>query len=305
MNDIDQKLLNKISDKNIRKAHAYNIRKNGKSIKRQISPYIDIISKEDNKGIDIYVKENTLIGIVHIPVIITESGLTDVVYNDFHIGKNSNVVILAGCGVHNDEHQDSEHDGIHRFYLEEDAKVKYIEKHYGEGIGNGKKILNPLTEIYMQPGSNMTMDTTQIKGVDQTTRKTKAILDGNATLIINEKILTSDSQNATTVFDVELNGTNASTHVVSRSVATENSYQEFVSNVIGNANCYAHVECDAILKDKGKVKAIPQIYAKNPDANLIHEAAIGKIAGEQLIKLMSLGLSEKEAEKLIIKGFLK
>ena len=178
-------------------------------------------------------------------------------------------------------------------------------KHYGEGIGNGKKILNPLTEIYMQPGSNMTMDTTQIKGVDQTTRKTKAILDGNATLIINEKILTSDSQNATTVFDVELNGTNASTHVVSRSVATENSYQEFVSNVIGNANCYAHVECDAILKDKGKVKAIPQIYAKNPDANLIHEAAIGKIAGEQLIKLMSLGLSEKEAEKLIIKGFLK
>ena len=303
VNEIDKNLLKEISEETSKAPDAYNIRKNGKSVDRKTNPFIDIVPKEDNKGIDVYVKENTLLGIVHIPVILTESGLKDVVYNDFHIGKNSNVIILAGCGVHNDEHNDTEHDGIHRFYLEENAKVKYVEKHYGEG--NGKKILNPVTEIFMKKGSNMTMDTTQIKGVDDTLRETKAMLEENATLVINEKILTNETQNAKTVFEVELNGKNASTHVTSRSVATENSSQEFVSNIVGNAECYAHVECDAIIKDKGLVKAIPEIYAKNPDANLIHEAAIGKIAGEQLMKLMSLGLSEKKAEDVIIRGFLK
>ena len=238
-------------------------------------------------------------------MILTESGLKDVVYNDFHIGKNSNVIILAGCGIHNDLHNDTEHDGIHRFYLEENAKVKYVEKHYGEGVGTGQKILNPVTEIYMKKGSSMTMDTSQIKGVDDTLRETKALLEEDTTLQINEKILTDKTQSAKTIFTIELNGENASTHVTSRSVATENSYQEFISNITGNSKCYAHVECDAILKESGKVKAIPEIYAKNVDANLIHEAAIGKIAGEQLMKLMSLGLREKEAEEAIIKGFLK
>lgn len=305
MNKTDEKLLNNVLDNNPYEADSYNIRKNGKSIDRKINPYVNIISKEDGSGIDIYVKENTLLQIIDIPVIITESGLKDVVYNDFHIGKNSNIVIVAGCGIHNSFSHDSVHDGIHRFYLEENSQVKYIEKHYGSGMGTGKKILNPITETIMQKGSRMTMDSTQLKGVDSTFRTTKATLYEDATLIINEKILTNNSQYAKTDFLVNLEGTNASCHVTSRSVATDNSYQEFTSNIIGNAKSFAHVECDAIIQDKASVKAIPEIYANFVDANLIHEAAIGKIAGAQLMKLMSLGLTEKEAEETIIKGFLK
>ena len=305
MNKTDEKLLNNVLDNNPYEADSYNIRKNGKSIDRKINPYVNIISKEDGSGIDIYVKENTLLQIIDIPVIITESGLKDVVYNDFHIGKNSNIVIVAGCGIHNSFSHDSVHDGIHRFYLEENSKVKYIEKHYGSGVGTGKKILNPVTEIIMQKGSSMTMDSIQLKGVDSTFRTTKATLYADTTLIINEKILTNNSQYAKTDFLVNLEGTNASCHVTSRSVATDNSYQEFTSNIIGNAKSFAHVECDAIIQDKASVKAIPEIYANFVDANLIHEAAIGKIAGAQLMKLMSLGLTEKEAEETIIKGFLK
>lgn len=305
MNNNDKELLKKISENFDENKEVYNIRKNGKSIERKVNSYIDIVNKEDKSGIDIYVKENTLFGIVHIPVIITESGLTDVVYNDFHIGKNANVIIFAGCGIHNDLHNDSEHDGIHRFFLEENAKVKYVEKHYGEGKGTGKKVLNPTTEIYMKKNSVMNMDSVQIKGVDNTLRITKAVLEENTTLEISEKILTTGKEKAKTEFIVDLNGENASVHVTSRSVAENSSYQEFVSNVTGNTKCYAHIECDAIIKEEGKVKAIPEIYAKNIDANLIHEAAIGKIAGEQLKKLMTLGLSEKEAEDVIIKGFLK
>ena len=288
MNNTDKELLKKISENFDENKEVYNIRKNGKSIERKVNSYIDIVNKEDKSGIDIYVKENTLFGIVHIPVIITESGLTDVVYNDFHIGKNANVIIFAGCGIHNDLHNDSEHDGIHRFFLEENAKVKYVEKHYGEGKGTGKKVLNPTTEIYMKKNSVMNMDSVQIKGVDNTLRITKAVLEENTTLEISEKILTTGKEKAKTEFIVDLNGENASVHVTSR-----------------NTKCYAHIECDAIIKEEGKVKAIPEIYAKNIDANLIHEAAIGKIAGEQLKKLMTLGLSEKEAEDVIIKGFLK
>lgn len=305
MNNTDKELLKKISENFDENKEVYNIRKNGKSIERKVNSYIDIVNKEDKSGIDIYVKENTLFGIVHIPVIITESGLTDVVYNDFHIGKNANVIIFAGCGIHNDLHNDSEHDGIHRFFLEENAKVKYVEKHYGEGKGTGKKVLNPTTEIYMKKNSVMNMDSVQIKGVDNTLRITKAVLEENTTLEISEKILTTGKEKAKTEFIVDLNGENASVHVTSRSVAENSSYQEFVSNVTGNTKCYAHIECDAIIKEEGKVKAIPEIYAKKIDANLIHEAAIGKIAGEQLKKLMTLGLSEKEAEDVIIKGFLK
>ena len=305
MNNIEKELVKKVMDNELTSADAYNIRVNGESVERKNNPYIDIVSKQDKSGLDVHVKDNTLFGIIHIPVILTESGLTETVYNDFYIGKNANVIILAGCGIHNDEHKDSEHDGIHRFFLSEGAKVKYVEKHYGEGSGTGQKILNPITEIEMQKGSSMTIDTLQIQGVDNTFRTTKAVLDVDATLIVNEKILTSNSQKAKTEFEITLNGDNASTHVTSRSVATDQSYQEFKSNVIGNTKCYAHVECDAILKDKAIVKAIPEIFANSVNANLIHEAAIGKIAGEQLIKLMSLGLSSKEAETAIIEGFLK
>lgn len=305
MNKVEDKLLSVLDQSKYEEADAYNIRVDGKSTRRKVSPYIEIESKTDKNGINVYIKDDTKFGIVHIPVLLTKSGLKDVVYNDFYIGKNANVIILAGCGIHNDLHEDSEHDGIHRFFLGENSTVKYTEKHYGEGSGNGKRILNPTTEIYMKKDSSMTMNTTQIKGVDDTFRKTYAELDQNATLVINEKILTNNANIAKTEFNIELNGEDSSTHVVSRSVATDSSYQEFISNVVGNTKCYAHVECDAILKDNGNVLAIPEIYAKSVDANLIHEASIGKIAGEQLLKLMSLGMSEKEAEEAIITGFLK
>ena len=306
MEKLDNKILKEIiGDKNVLEEDVYNIRKNGKCVARKINPYVNIISKEDGSGIDIYVKENTLLQIIDIPVIITESGLKDVVYNDFHIGKNSNIVIVAGCGIHNSFSHDSEHDGIHRFYLEEGAKVKYIEKHYAEGKGTGKKILNPTTEIYLEENASLTMDTIQIKGVDYSERKTYAKLKDKSTLTITEKIMTCDDEKAITDFKIDLEGNNASCHVTSRSVATDNSYQEFHSNVVGYNKCYAHVECDAIIKDEGKIRAIPEIYAKNVDANLVHEAAIGKIAKDQLAKLMSLGLTEKEAENAIIEGFLK
>ena len=302
---IDENLLDNITDyKEIRKG-AYNIRKNGKGIERKVTENTNIITKKDVSGIDIYVKENTKFEIIHIPVIITESGLKDVVYNDFHIGKNSNVIIIAGCGIHNDHHKNSQHDGIHRFYLEEGAKVKYIEKHYGEGIGDGKRILNPVTEVYLKKGSSLEMDSAQIKGVDSTIRETKGALEADTNFVVSEKIMTNGTQTAKTIFDVELNGENASTHVTSRSVAGDKSKQEFVSKIYGNEKCFAHSECDAIIKDEAIVTATPEITANNVDANLIHEAAIGKIAGEQITKLMTLGLTEKQAEDEIINGFLR
>ena len=284
---------------------AYNIRKNGKGIERKITDNVNIITKTDKSGIDIYVKENTKLDFVHIPVIITQSGLNDIVYNDFYIGKNANVVIIAGCGIHNDAHLDSQHDGIHRFFLEEGAKVKYIEKHYGEGNGNGKKILNPVTQLHLKSGSTFEMDSIQIKGVDSTIRTTKGVLEDNTNLVISEKIMTHGSQYAKTSFEVNLNGSYSSTKVTSRSVATENSIQQFESKIEGNSACFGHVECDAIIMGHGKVISTPKIVANHIDASLIHEAAIGKIAGEQLIKLMTLGLTEQEAEEQIINGFLK
>ena len=305
LNSVDDTLLKEISGNDYMHADALNIRKNGESIKRISNPYIDITPRDDNKGITVTVKENTKFGIIHIPVIITKSGLTDVTYNDFYIGNNSNVIIMAGCGIHNDLHKDSEHDGIHRFFLGENAKVKYVEKHYGAGNGEGKRILNPTTEIYMASNSSMTMNTTQIKGVDDTIRKTKAELGDNTTLVINEHILTNNASKAITDFNVELNGHASGVKIISRSVASDESLQEFQANVVGNNKCYAHIECDAILKDNGHVKSIPMIQANHVDANLTHEATIGRIAGEQLLKLMSLGLSEKESEEVIIKGFLK
>ena len=302
---VDEELLNEISDYNGEFKGAYNIRKNGKGIQRQVTENINIVTKTDKPGIDIIVKPNTKFEFVHIPVILTESGLKDVVYNDFFIGKDANVIIIAGCGIHNDHHKNSQHDGIHRFFLEEGAKVKYIEKHYGEGSGDGKRILNPVTEVYLKSGSSMEMEAVQIKGVDSAIRETKGGLEDNTNFVVTEKIMTHGKQSAQTCFDVQLNGENASTHVTSRSVATEDSYQHFTSKIYGNSKCFAHSECDAIIKDNAKVKATPEITANNVDANLIHEAAIGKIAGEQLTKLMTLGLSEKEAEEQIITGFLR
>jgi len=306
MEKVDIELLKEITGiENANFEGAYNIRKNGQGIERKVTNNINIVTKEDANGIDIYVKENTKFEFVHIPVIITESGISDIVYNDFYIGKNANVIIVAGCGIHNEHHKDSEHNGIHRFFLEEGAKVKYIEKHYGEGKGEGKRILNPVTEVHLKEGATLEMESVQIKGVDSTIRTTKGILENNTNFVITEKIMTHGLQKAKTIFDVELNGENASIKVTSRSVATENSTQEFISKVTGNTKCFGHVECDAIIKDKARVIAVPEIIANNVDANLIHEAAIGKIAGEQLMKLMTLGLNEKEAEEAIINGFLK
>ena len=305
MNKIDKSLLNIISGINGKITGAYNIRKDGAGIERKVTDNVNIVTKKDKPGIDIIVKENSKNEVVHIPVIITAKGLTDVVYNDFYIGKNADVTIIAGCGIHNDHDVKAQHDGIHRFFLEEGSHVKYVEKHYGEGKGTGERILNPVTEVNLKNGSSMEMETVQIKGVNSSIRTTKGKLLKDTNLVIQEKIMTNGNQFAKTIFDVKLNGENASTHVTSRSVATEDSNQEFISKIYGNKKCFAHVECDAIIKDNGKVKAVPAITANSVEANLIHEAAIGKIAGEQLTKLMTLGLSEKEAEEELIKGFLK
>ena len=305
INKTDKNLLNEITNYDEIKKGAYNIRKNGQGIERKVTKNVNIITKQDKPGINIYVKENTKFEFIHIPVIITESGLTDLVYNDFYIGKNANVIIVAGCGIHNDHHKKSQHDGIHRFFLEEGAKVRYIEKHYGEGKGDGKKILNPVTEVYLKKGSSMEMESSQIKGVDSTIRETKGVLEEDTNFVVSEKIMTNGIQTAKTIFDVQLNGDNSSTHVTSRSVATDESKQYFISKIYGNKKCFAHSECDAIIKDKAIVTATPEITANNVEANLIHEAAIGKIAGEQIIKLMTLGLTEKQAEDEIINGFLR
>ena len=305
MNSLEKNLLKQIADIEKTPMGAYNLRQDGKKVERKTTANIDIVSKQDKDGIDIIVKENTKNESVHIPVILTKSGLRDIVYNDFFIGKNADVVIVAGCGIHNSSCDTSEHDGIHRFFLEEGAKVKYIEKHYGEGEGTGKRILNPVTEVYLKDNATLEMETVQIKGVDSTIRITKGEIGDNSTFTVKEKVMTHGNQFAKTEFDVNLNGENSSTNVISRSVAKDNSKQEFISKVYGNNKCFGHVECDAIIKDKARVIAVPEIVANNVDANLIHEAAIGKIAGEQLMKLMTLGLTEKEAEEAIINGFLK
>ena len=301
----DKNLLGKVTDLDLNTNNAYNIRKNGKSIERNITDDVKIVNKEDGSGIDIFVKDNTKYALILIPVIITESGLEDIVYNDFHIGKNANATIIAGCAIKNPSNKNSKHQGIHRFYLEENSNVKYVEKHYGEGHGKGHKILDPITELYLKKGSTLDIDTVQIEGVDSTIRITKGTLDSDSTLTISEKIMTSKNQHAKTEFDLDLTGKNSSAHVISRAVATESSNQIFLSRINGNNECYGHVECDAILKDNGKVQAVPEVNALHVDAKLIHEATIGKIAGDQLIKLMSLGMTSDEAEKIIIKGFLK
>lgn len=304
LNKMESALLMSIADIPGITNGAFSLRKNGKPVYVNTTPNINIIPKKDKPGIDIYVRTDTKGESVHIPVVITEEDVNDMVYNDFYIGKNADVLIVAGCGIHNDGCTDSHHNGIHRFYLDEGAKVRYVEKHVGEGSGEGKRILNPVTEVTLGENSSMNMETTQIKGVDSTVRTTEGKLAAGSTLYIIEKVMTHGSQLAETNFKVELEGARSSVHVTSRSVATDNSVQKFVSEVDGNAECFGHVECDAIIKDNGRVIATPAITANCVDANLIHEAAIGKIAGEQIVKLRTLGLTEAEAENEIINGFL-
>lgn len=305
MDKIQENLLAEIADLHGVPEGAYNIRSNGVSVQRNCTANIDIETKNDKSGIDIYIRSSTKNESVHIPVILDKNGLKEKVYNDFHIGEGADVVIVAGCGIHCGGADDMQHDGIHTFYVEKNARVKYIEKHYGEGDGNGKRVLNPETVIYLAEGAYMEMEATQIKGVDSTVRVTKAKVGDNAKLVIHEKIMTHGNQLAKTDFIVDLDGENSAANVVSRSVAKDNSKQIFISNIRGNNKCSGHTECDAIIMDNANVSAIPEIVAGNVDASLIHEAAIGKIAGEQLVKLMTLGLTEKQAEEQIVSGFLR
>lgn len=305
MNNTELQLLQIIADMGDSTDGAFNIRANGKLANRQVTENIDIKTKDGKPGIDIIIKPGTVGENVHIPVIISETGLTDLVYNDFYIGENSDVTIVAGCGIHNCGGDESRHDGIHTFYVGKNAKVKYIEKHYGEGDGNGENVMNPTTIVNIEDGGYMEMETAQIKGIDSTKRITKATLADNATVVIHEKIMTHGNQTAETDFTVDMNGADSGANVISRSVAKGNSRQKFVSMINGNNRCNGHTECDAIIMENGKVSALPELTANHIDASLIHEAAIGKIAGDQLIKLMTLGLTEQEAEEQIINGFLK
>lgn len=305
LTDIDKELLKEVADMHSVPQGSFNIRKNGQSIERQSDDDVSIVSKKDKSGIDIFVKPGVKNRSVHIPVIVTLGNFNDLVYNDFYIGKGAEVFIIAGCGIHNPTNQKSEHDGIHTFHLEEDCKVKYIEKHLGIGNNQGEKILNPTTEIYMKSGSEFEMETIQLGGVSYSDRKTNAYLDDDTKLVIKEKILTSEKQVAKTVFNVILKGKNSSVDVISRSVAKDKSKQKFVSNLKGQNECFGHVECDGIILDNAQIESVPKILAQNVNATLIHEAAIGKIAGEQIVKLQTLGLSEEESQAQIIKGFLK
>ncbi len=305
MDEIQKTLLMQVADLHEVPAGAYNIRSNGESAGRRSTKHIEIVPKEDKPGIDIFIKPGTKKESVHIPVLMTQTGLKELVYNDFHIGEDSDVTIVAGCGIHNGGDKTSEHSGIHSFFVGKNAKVRYVEKHYGSGEGTGERVMNPETIVTMDEDSYMEMDTVQIRGVDSTDRVTRAKLGKGAQLVIKEKLMTHGKQKATTNFYVDLDGEDSSTNVISRSVAKDSSEQTFYSHINGNNKCAGHSECDAIIMDNAVVRAIPEITANNIDASLIHEAAIGKIAGEQLIKLMTLGLTEAQAEEQIVNGFLK
>ena len=305
MDTIERTLLEQVAELHEVPEGAYNIRANGQSAARNTTANIDIVNKTELPGIDIIIKPGTRNESVHIPVLISQTGLKEVVYNDFYIGDDCDVTIVAGCGIHNCGDQTSQHDGVHRFFVGKNAKVKYVERHYADGDGNGQRVMNPESVVELAEGSYMEMETTQIKGVDSTDRKTSAKLADKATLIVREKIMTHGTQFAKTDFTVDLNGKDSSANVISRSVAKDCSQQEFFSRINGNNACSGHTECDAIIMDQAHVTAVPEITANSIDASLIHEAAIGKIAGEQLIKLMTLGLTEQEAEEQIVNGFLK
>ena len=305
MDAIQKSLLEQVAGLHDVPEGAYNIRANGQKAGRNTTANIDIVTKTDKDGIDIIIKPGTKNESVHIPVVLSMSGLKDMVYNDFFIGEDSDITIIAGCGIHNCGEQSSEHSGIHTFHVGKNARVRYVEKHYAEGDGSGENIMNPTTVVELDEGGYMEMETTQIKGVDSTVRSTTAKLGPNATLIIKEKVMTHGKQLAKSDFTVDLDGEGCHTNVISRSVARDQSKQIFLARINGNAACYGHSECDAIIMDEGVVSAIPEVTANCLDAQLVHEAAIGKIAGEQLTKLMTLGLTEKEAEEQIVNGFLK
>jgi len=305
MDAIQKNLLEQVAQLHDVPEGAYNIRANGVKAARNTTANIDIVSKTDKDGIDIIIKPGTRNESVHIPVILSETGLTEMVYNDFFIGEDCDVTIVAGCGIYNCGDQRSEHDGVHRFFVGKNSKVRYVERHYGEGEGTGERVMNPQTVIEMEEGSYMELETTQIRGVDSTVRTTHAKLGDGATLIIHEKLMTHGAQVAKADFTVELDGENSHANVISRSVARDKSKQLFLSRINGNGKCYGHSECDAIIMDEAVVSAIPEVTANSLEASLVHEAAIGKIAGEQLVKLMTLGLTEQEAEEQIINGFLK
>ncbi|MBR0514834.1 MAG: SufD family Fe-S cluster assembly protein [Clostridia bacterium] len=305
LDEIQKRLLREVADLHEVPEGAYNIRSNSQSAGRRSTANIEIVSKEEVSGLEVRIRPGTKRESVHIPVVMTESGLKEVVYNDFYVGEDADVVIVAGCGIDNCGNQDSQHDGIHRFYLSRGAKVRYVEKHYGSGDGKGKRILNPGTEVYQAEDSVMEMEMVQIKGVDDTVRTTTAVLAAGAKLTVRERLMTHGEQRAESTYVVELNGEGASADVVSRSVARDRSFQKFDAKIIGNAPCNGHTECDSIIMDQGRILAVPGLEANHVDASLFHEAAIGKIAGEQLIKLMTLGLTEAEAEEQIINGFLR
>ena len=302
---IQKRLIAEIADLHTVPSGAYNFRANGQLAGRNTTANIDIISKPDGSGIDIHIKPGTKNESVHIPVVLSASGIKETVYNDFYIGEDCDVVIVAGCGIDNCGSQDSEHDGVHRFFVGKNAKVKYVEKHYGSGDGKGQRILNPVTEAYLEEGSTAEMEMEQIKGVDSTERTTIAELKAGARLVVKERLMTHGTQYAVSTYQVNLNGEGSSADVVSRSVARDSSSQTFNARITGNAPCSGHTECDSIIMDEGRILAIPSLEANNIDAMLVHEAAIGKIAGDQLTKLMTLGLTEQEAEEQIINGFLR
>ena len=305
LDEIQKRLLREVADLHEVPEGAYNIRSNSQSAGRRSTANIEITSKTDVSGLEIRIRAGTKHESVHIPVVMTESGLKETVYNDFYIGDEADVVIIAGCGIDNCGNQDSQHDGIHRFFVGKNAHIRYVEKHYGSGDGKGERILNPVTEVYQEEGSSVEMEMVQIKGVDDTNRTTLAELGKGAKLVVRERLMTHGEQNAISTYDVRMNGEGSSADVVSRSVARDHSYQKFDAKLLGNAACNGHTECDSIIMDEGRILAVPGLEANDIDAALVHEAAIGKIAGDQIIKLMTLGLTEQEAEEQIVNGFLK
>lgn len=301
----DAALLEAIADLHGVPQGAYNIRKNGQGLSHRSSENITIEPKTGKPGINIYIKPFTKNESVHIPVIITQSGVEDLVYNDFYIGEGADVLIVAGCGIHNGGSSKTEHDGIHRFFIGKNAKIKYVEKHYGEGEGTGERILNPVTEVTMEDGSYCEMEMVQLAGVDSTVRETEASLGAGAKMVITERLLTHGKQKARSNMVVNLNGADSSAQIISRSVAKDESEQVFYPRAVGNNACRAHVQCDSIIMDSAKIRSIPEISANDADAQIVHEAAIGRINNDQLLKLMTFGLTEEEAEEVIVSGFLK
>ena len=304
MEKLDWKILKEIAELEKTPIGAYNFRVNGQLDSRQTTANIDIQTKQDKPGIDIIVKPGTKGESVHIPVVLTETGLKDLVYNDFYIGEGADVDIVAGCGIHNAGCETSQHDGIHVFHVGKNARVRYVERHYGEGEGTGERVLNPKTEVYLDEGASITLEMTQIAGVDSTIRDTVVVVGAGGECILNEKLLTDGHQRAESNMEIILDGQGATGRVVSRSVGKGDSVQVFRPCMTGKADCFGHVQCDSIIMDNAKIKSIPAIDAQSLDAQLIHEAAIGKIAGDQILKLMTLGLTEEEAEEKILEGFL-